>query len=166
MENRVMPNYPAAVRELLCVDHPVALGPGRACEPLRASIAAVCTELPPSCAAGLWLRFDFLDESHAISQADESDPDRNFWHAIMHRREPDAWNSKYWFRRVGNHPVLTQLRESAPGVGYAFTSPEAFVDFCERVRDTGREDEAIAQRVQQLEWDLLFAWCWDHARRR
>jgi hypothetical protein len=28
-----------------------------------------------------------------------------FWHAIMHRREPDAANSKHWWRQVGTLPV-------------------------------------------------------------
>jgi hypothetical protein len=154
-----MTQLPAAVAELLATPHPVSLGPGKPNESLRARIAAAAKALPPACAAGLWLRFDFLDESHTISQEDEGNPDRDFWHAVMHRREPDAWNSKYWWRRVGNHPVLAQLRARAPEAGYAFTTPEAFVDYCERVRDSGSTDEEVAKRVQQLEWDLLFAWC-------
>jgi hypothetical protein len=153
-----MPDHSAAVGELLALPHPVWLGPGAPDPALRARLTAACAELPPACAAGLWLRFDFLDESHAISQASET-PDFNFWHAILHRREPDAWNSKYWLRRVGKHPVLEQLRKRAPEVGYAFTTPEAFVDFCERVRDSGTPEEETAKRVQQLEWELLFAWC-------
>src|SRR5687768_17175198 len=36
--------------------------------------------------AGLWLFFDYLDESHKVSQALET-PSGSFWHAIMHRRE-------------------------------------------------------------------------------
>jgi hypothetical protein len=158
-----MPDYPPAVSELLARAHPVSLGPGAPDESLRPKLAAAAKTLPPACAAGLWLRFDFLDESHAISQDDEDSSDRNFWHAIMHRREPDASNSKYWWRRVGKHPVLEQLRERAPGAGYTFSTPEAFVDFCEKARDSGSEDEQVAKRVQQLEWDLLFAWCFEHA---
>src|SRR5688572_4692961 len=126
-----MPDYPATVAALLALDHPVSLGPGSPAESLRATIKAACATVPPACAAGLWLRFDFLDESHSISQEDEGHPDRDFWHAIMHRREPDPGNSKYWWRRVGAHPVLARLRERAPEVGYASTTPEAFVDFCE-----------------------------------
>jgi hypothetical protein len=158
-----MPNYPAAVAELLATEHPVSLGPGTPNPALLARLKAACATVPPACAAGLWLRFDFLDESHAISQEDEGNPERDFWHAIMHRREPDAFNSKYWWRRVGRHLVLDHLRELAPEVGYAYSTPEAFVDFCEKARGTGSEDEATAKRVQQLEWDLLFAWCLDRA---
>ena len=75
------------------------------------------------------------------------------------RREPDPSNSKYWWRRVGNHPVLDKLRKQAPALGYEYTDPFAFVDFVERVRDTGSADEEIARRVQLLEFKLLFDWC-------
>lgn len=156
-------DVPPAVAELLAIDHPVALGPGTPLASLRPRLEAAAKLLPPACAAGLWLRFDFLEESHAISQQDEGNPDRDFWHAIMHRREPDAFNSKYWWRRVGPHPVLHHLRERSPGVGYTFTTPEAFVDLCERVRDAGNADEEVPKKVQQLEWDLLFAWCFERA---
>jgi hypothetical protein len=158
-----MPEYPSAVAELLAIPHPISLGPGMPAAHLRAKIKAAAALIPPACAAGLWLRFDFLDESHTISQEDEGNPDRDFWHAIMHRREPDAGNSKYWWRRVGAHPVLAQLRDRAPEVGYAYSTPEAFVDYCEKVRGSGSADEETAKRVQQLEWELLFAWCFEHA---
>ena len=158
-----MPDYPAAVAELLAAEHPTALGPGAPAAALRPRSAAAAANLPRACAAGLWLRFDFLDESHAISQEDEGNPDRDFWHAIMHRREPDPSNSKYWWRRVGNHPVLEQLREHAPAIGYQFTTPEAFVDYCEKVRGSGGAEEELAKRVQLLEWQLLFDWCWRKA---
>jgi hypothetical protein len=150
-----MPDYPLAVADLLSVDHPPALGPGAPNMLLRPRIAAACAGLSPACAAGLWLRFDFLDESHAVSQ-DLDTPDGSFWHAIMHRREPDAANSKYWWRKVGAHPVLKALVREAPAVGYNYTSPFDFVDFCERVRETGSAEEETAKRVQALEWRLLF----------
>jgi hypothetical protein len=159
-----VPDLPAAATELLAIPHPVSLGPGTPDAALRARIAAATTALPLACAAGLWLRFDFPDESHAISQASET-PDFNFWHAVLHRREPDAGNSKYWWRRVGNHPVLAQLRAHAPQAGYAFTTPEAFVDFCERVRGCGSPEEDTAKSVQQLEWRLLFDWCFERGVR-
>jgi hypothetical protein len=157
----VSSKYGPQVGALLERPRLASLGPGTPVTAVRPQLAAL--KLPPICLAGLWLYFDYLDESHTISQDDESDPDRNFWHAIMHRREPDAWNSKYWWRQVGNHPVLGQLREHSPALGYTFTTPDAFVDQCEKVRGSGNEEEEVAKRVQLLEWQFLFDWCWRKA---
>ncbi len=149
-----------AVAALLAADRLPDLGPGTPLAALRPQIAAAAKSLPPACAAGLWLHFDFLDEAHGICQEDEGNADRDFFHAVMHRREPDAVNSKYWWRRVGAHPVLARLREHAPAVGYTFTTPEAFVDECERVRGTDSPAEQTARRVQRLEWELHVAHCY------
>lgn len=150
-------DYGPATAELLAVPRLAPLGPGIPELSLRPKLQAL--DINPLCRAGLWLYFDFLDESHRLSQEIET-LDASFWHAIMHRREPDADNSKYWWRRVAKHPVLDSLREHAPAVGYDFTTPAAFVDHCERFRDTGSPDEEIAKRVQLLEWQLLFDWCY------
>lgn len=154
-----MPKITPEVAELLKEPHPVALGPGAPAHALHARLARAAAALPDPLAAGLWLRFDFLDEAHALCQRAEGDPDHDLWHAILHRREPDAWNAKYWWRSAGAHPVLAELRRRAPEVGYTFTTPEAFVDFCERTRGTGTGDERTAAAVQALEWELAFAWC-------
>lgn len=111
------------------------------------------------CRAALWLLHDFLDESHQISQQVTS-TSGSYWHAIMHRREPDPGNSKYWWRRVGSHPVLARLVEEAPALGYDFRDPFQFVDFAERVRGSGTDAEEVAKRVQLLEWQLLFDHCY------
>ena len=163
--------YPPTISALLAARVVVPLGPGAPDDAVRGRLAAlddaaigrvVDRDAAAACRSGLWIAFNFLDESHTISQ-DINTHEGSFWHAIMHRREPDPFNSKYWWRRVGAHPVLEHLRERAPDVGYSFTTPEAFVDFCEKVRDTSGADEETAQRVQHLEWELLFAWCFDRA---
>lgn len=62
--------------------------------------------------AGLLLLNDFLDDSHEISQTMEGKGNPktgDYWHGIMHRREPDAGNASYWFRRVGHHPAMDEL---------------------------------------------------------
>ena len=81
----------------------------------------------------------------------------------MHRREPDASNSKYWWRRVGNHPVFTQLAGEAARLGWRVWNPEVFVDACEEERGTGSEREALLREVQRTEWELLFDWCYRRA---
>jgi hypothetical protein len=135
------------------------LGPGSPNEAMRPKLATL-RGLPQAALAGLWLYHDFLDESHSISQEIETTTG-SFWHAILHRREPDAWNSKYWWSRVGSHPVLLELTIQSSAVGYAYSTPSAFVDFCERVRGSDSSDEDRARRVQSIEWRLLF----DHSHR-
>ena len=49
--------------------------------------------------AAMWLLFDFMTESHEISQG-LATPSGSYWHGILHRREPDAFNSKYWMARA------------------------------------------------------------------
>jgi hypothetical protein len=168
-----MDNYPPLIAGLLALPAQMPLGPGtpdRAADKLRSSDAesvfapAVVRQpaMASACLAGLWLRFNCLDESHGISQ-DLDTPEGSFWHAIMHRREPDPGNSKYWWRKVGSHPVLSQLAEQAPALGYQYTDPSAFVDYCEQVRGKGGHAEQLAERVQELEWRLLFDWCYKNA---
>jgi hypothetical protein len=146
------------IAELLAMPWRMPLGPGTPDRAAGDKLRRLDADMPRACLAGLWLRFNYLDESHSISQELHT-PEGSFWHAVMHRREPDPGNSKYWWRRVGSHPVLQQLVEQAPALGYDYTDPFAFVDFCERVRGKGGKDEEMAEKVQDLEWRLLFDWC-------
>lgn len=42
------------------------------------------------------------DAAHQIAQ-DYSDSTANWIHAVLHKIEGDAWNSKYWYARSGGH---------------------------------------------------------------
>ena len=99
----------------------------------------------PDLLAGLWLLADDLDRSHTISQSIDT-PTGSYWHAILHRREGDFGNAKYWFHRVGNHPVIAEL-------GY---DPFAFTDDCQL--DRGENSPKLVE-TQRREWKALFDWC-------
>jgi hypothetical protein len=155
---------PPAVAELLTGRLP-ELGPGTPNEPLRGKLTAfhppfADPELGKALHAALWLYHDFLTESHTISQ-DLTSPTGSLLHAVMHRREPDAWNSKYWFRRVGEHPVYAEIGAAAKELGYGNGTwdPMAFVDDCEAARGPGTEREELLKRVQAAEIALIAAWC-------
>ncbi len=134
-------------------------------------------QMASACCAGLWLYHDFLDASHKISQQIKT-PTGSFWHGIMHRREGDYGNAKYWFRNVGSHEVFPQLHAEAVRVAadanceeisralgqQACWDPFAFVDWCEAVVCGGRQAwEPACRRIQACEWQLLFDYCFRHA---
>ncbi|HEX8985946.1 MAG TPA: hypothetical protein VF767_10950 [Bryobacteraceae bacterium] len=112
--------------------------------------------------AGLYLYFSCLEECHTLAQDIES-AEGSFWHGIMHRQEPDAGNSAYWFRRVGQHPTFPALREAAVARGYparAEWDPFAFIKYCEQARRKAAPDAARrALEIQRAEWQLLFDYC-------
>lgn len=126
--------------------------------------------------SGLLLIHDYLEESHDLSQSVQGKGRHaagDYWHGIMHRREPDNSNAKYWFRRVGDHPVFPELAEAArplfeaaeedaagdwkdrclSGPGW---DPFAFIDFCSFCRRGANSALAeIAEQIQYAEMLLL-----------
>lgn len=89
--------------------------------------------------AGLLQIHDELDASHECSQSIEglgACRTGDYWHGIMHRREPDYGNSGYWFRRVGQHPVFDELAALAPHV----------------LSESGCEHPAAASVVRSGKW--------------
>lgn len=67
-------------------------------------------------AAGLLQIHNFWELSHEAAQEADNQGERAvsaYWHGIAHRREPDAGNAAYWFRRVGQHPVYGTLAQAA-----------------------------------------------------
>jgi len=113
--------------------------------------------------AGIWLYHDFLDESHKISQEIPT-PTGSYWHGIMHRREPDYDNARYWFRRVGPHPVFKKLDGEARKIGDSDAwEPFVFIDACERAAEQGGELEQTCREIQMREWWELFDYCYQRA---
>ena len=126
--------------------------------------------------AGLLQLNNFLDESHNHSQSIQGqgqDVNGDYWHGIMHRREPDYGNAKYWCRRVGSHPCFQQLPELAQQAfdecpssdaahwksrlaGESGWDAAAFVDLCEATERSSDDDlTTAAKRIQWAEMLIL-----------
>jgi hypothetical protein len=123
-------------------------------------------------AAGLLQIHDFWDDAHhAAQEADDLGElaVSAYWHGIAHRREPDAGNALYWFRRVGRHPLLGPLGIAARDVlverrrddladrlitRQGTWDAAAFISETEAAR-RGSADATICRKLQRLEMLLL-----------
>lgn len=125
--------------------------------------------------AGLLCIHDYLDESHEFSQSVQNQGVHqagDYWHYIMHRREPDFSNAKYWSRVVGFHPLHDTLPDLVRPLfdqsdNQTFKSWEdrlltknrwslnAFVDFCAECESS--EDQELIALARRLQWvEMLF----------
>ena len=131
--------------------------------------------------SGLLLWNDALDESHNISQ-ELANQTGSYWHGIMHRREPDYSNAKYWFGRVGAHPIFPQLREQALAILNETPEPSdalariaqtietepqwdayQFIDWCQAAEGASNDVTRFLQQVQAEEIKLLLAYSYRNA---
>jgi hypothetical protein len=135
---------------------------GGTCSSAEARSRLKASRLPPEVLAGLYLYFSCRDEAHGVVQNLHT-PEGSYWHALVHRQEPDAGNSAYWFGQVGKHPIFAELRVQAAEIGVELGhtwTPLAFIDYCEAARThPGSPEERKALEVQRAEWQLLFDWC-------
>lgn len=109
--------------------------------------------------SALWLAAGDLDRSHSISQ-NLATAAGSFWHGVMHRREGDFSNAKYWFHKCGKLDFFDKLAAAVDhdplagqlSVGSTW-NPDHFVNQSQRA-SRGGELEQQCQRAQWLEWQF------------
>ncbi len=118
---------------------------------------------------GLLYAVDALDPAHRIFQDEPSDLG-SYWHGMMHRREGDFDNARYWFRRAGRLPVFDKIHRAASEhsdlIGRQSTwDPYLFTGECEQARFGAPEKTPELAAVQRAEGEGLFDYCWREATR-
>jgi hypothetical protein len=125
--------------------------------------------------AGLWVLADDLHRAHGICQEIPT-ATGSAWHAVVHRRERDFWNSNYWWRRAGGiswrtadggtlaQIVAAEIEKLPAGQGWARQlqtgpyDPSTLVREVENAPDDVNWHSALAA-VQRAEWQSLFLEC-------
>ena len=138
-----------------------------------ASKARFTDELQDLILAALWLLEGDLDHSHRFSQRWET-LNGSYWHAIMHRREGDWSNAKYWYRRVAKNPMINSFKQTIlahhayRAVMPELVRPVSITEFLEAWVDVNQQavqadaSERLVTATRNLawvEWQLLLAHC-------
>jgi hypothetical protein len=113
---------------------------------------------------GLFYALDDLPEAHAIFQ-DASDDCGSYWHGMLHRREGDFDNARYWFRRAGVLPFFAETHRAACAHSEIMArqsnwDPYLFTGQCEQERFGAEELTGEMQALQRVEFDAIFDYCW------
>lgn len=107
----------------------------------------------------LW--HDDLDGAHELCQAHEGHAECDYVHALLHRREGDFANAKYWFREVGQHPVYAVAAKAAAELGQPGVladgqwRPAAMVDACARALSLPLAQRSVLMQLQAAEFRAL-----------
>lgn len=96
--------------------------------------------------AGLWLYIDDLEAAHRLCQTHEGTPTFDYWHTILHRREGDFGNSRYWLRRAAKQELLQDKTQLAEALG--------LIDGVEAMQGNSWDTANLVLRQRQEWWKL------------
>ena len=117
---------------------------------------------------GLLYAVDAIHDAHKIFQDAPGDLGA-YWHGMMHRREGDFDNARYWFRRAGTLPVFAEMHHAASEYSAVMArqadwDPYLFTGECEQARFGETEIAESLKALQRTEFEVLFDYCWRQSR--
>jgi hypothetical protein len=113
---------------------------------------------------GLFYLCDELGASHRIAQEVSTDTGA-YWHGMIHRREGDFDNARYWFRRAGTLPFFGEAHRAACATSSIVAAqsnwdPYLFTSLCEQERFGANESLGELIKLQRIEFEAVFDYVW------
>ena len=118
----------------------------------------------PLLRAGLFYYHNAIADSHREAARDEGDL-AAYWHGMVHRREGDFDNARYWMRRAGEQPVFQEMQgrvhDGAPNMARQSNwDPFLFINLCEQYKYGEHEYKKEIGALQRVEFAVMFDYVW------
>ncbi len=114
--------------------------------------------------AGLFYYHNALEDSHKGSARTEGDM-AAYWHGMVHRREGDFENARYWMRRAGEQPVFQEMQgrasDGSPHMSRQSNwDPFLFINLCEQFKYGEYSYKKEIGHLQRAEFAAMFDYAW------
>ena len=118
----------------------------------------------PLVRAGLFYYHNALEDSHKEAAKSSGDI-AAYWHGMVHRREGDFDNARYWMRRAGEQPVFQEMQgrasDASPHMSrQANWDPFLFTHLCEQYKYGETDYKKEIGHLQRVEFAAMFDYVW------